>query len=430
LAGCAGFDPHNLLSRQPLPPVTASVPVEPPPAGLDAGTRLAAIEFVWTTIRDRHVDAKLNGVDWVAARAQHEPKILSAGSDREFWERLDQMVGELRDSHTRVHSPAQLEDQQRYRSVSLGMGMREVNGRYFLTSVAGDSDAWWLGARSGMELIRWDGEPFADAYARALAQTRDTSTEQAKRRRAFGRLSSGEADTRVQVTVQRFDGTALPMELKRRAGFAPPTYTIRRLPDGSGYIRFTSWVGGLTERLVAAVREFQDAPAIIFDLRDNGGGSATMVETLAQELFRGEVDSGVRVTRTGRPIALAWNWIPIFTLDGKIKGRSDAYAGKIFILVNDGSASASELFAGGLQALGRAQVIGTQTCGCLLGYFGYARVPGGGGLAYSEMGFRTASGAAIEREGVRPDILVEWDAEDIRQARDRVLEAAMLAARE
>jgi carboxyl-terminal processing protease len=77
-----------------------------------------------------------------------------------------------------------------------------------------------------------------------------------------------------------------------------------------------------------------------------------------------------------------------------------------------------------MQAAGRATVVGEPTCGCLLGYLGYARVPGGGELAYSEIGFVMSNGHRIEGQGVIPDRLVPLTLEDLRANRDRTLEEA------
>ena len=91
------------------------------------------------------------------------------------------------------------------------------------------------------------------------------------------------------------------------------------------------------------------------------------------------------------------------------------------------SASASEATAGGLQGMGRAVVVGETSCGCLLEYLGYAALPGGGELAYSEVGFTTVKGERIEGRGVIPDVVVDRNREDIRANRDRTLEMAQAA---
>jgi carboxyl-terminal processing protease len=77
-----------------------------------------------------------------------------------------------------------------------------------------------------------------------------------------------------------------------------------------------------------------------------------------------------------------------------------------------------------MQAAGRAVVAGEPSCGCLLGFLGYARVPGGGELAYSEVGFVMSNGRRIEGEGVIPDYPVNVTLSDLQLNRDRGLEQA------
>ena len=89
------------------------------------------------------------------------------------------------------------------------------------------------------------------------------------------------------------------------------------------------------------------------------------------------------------------------------------------------SASASELSAGILQSIGRAKIVGQTSCGCLMAYFGYANVPGGGALAYSELDFRMPDGKRIEGVGVLPDSVVTFTREDLIKGRDPAIERAL-----
>jgi len=196
------------------------------------------------------------------------------------------------------------------------------------------------------------------------------------------------------------------------------------LPSGLGYLRVTQWTLGVTSRMIDGVTEMHDAPGMIIDLRGNPGGSVHIVNRLLSEFFAGPTDLGRATTRTGKPVSMLFGAVEIIKLKNTIEGNPKAYQGPVAILVNAGSASGSELFAGAMQAAGRATVIGETTCGCLLGYLGYARVPGGGELAYSEVGFVLANGKRIEGEGVVPDIPVAPSLADLVVSRDRTLEAA------
>jgi carboxyl-terminal processing protease len=101
------------------------------------------------------------------------------------------------------------------------------------------------------------------------------------------------------------------------------------------------------------------------------------------------------------------------------------YPGPVAILLDRDSGSGSELFGAILQSQKRASVVGQVSCGCLLAYMGYASVPGGGKLAYSEVGFQLPDGKRIEGIGVIPDVAVPLVAEDLRTGRDRILETAV-----
>ena len=168
----------------------------------------------------------------------------------------------------------------------------------------------------------------------------------------------------------------------------------------------------------------RDTPGLILDLRGNGGGSAAMSEALITKFLSGTEKPGKLLTRTGKPVSLFF--VDMMKIEPELKGdKKTAYTKPLVILTNEGSASASEMTSGMLQELGRATVIGERTCGCLLAYLGYADVPGGGWLAYSEVGFVSSkTGKRVETVGVIPDIAVPLNREDYVLNRDRVLEAA------
>src|SRR5258706_10525043 len=84
----------------------AMMVVPPPPSTtLGAAARERAFDFVWATIEDRYHDRSFNGVDWSAVGQRYPPLALAGPSGDQFWDVLDKMTGELRDTHTRVQSP-------------------------------------------------------------------------------------------------------------------------------------------------------------------------------------------------------------------------------------------------------------------------------------------------------------------------------------
>ena len=425
LSGCATVDPYNLLSRQNPAVPNSDKPV--PDVAPDAW-RQQALDFVWSTVNEKYYDPKFNGVDWRAVRVRYEPILKAASNDDEYWELLDKMTGELKDSHTRVNSPKQVEQQRNSESHSLGIGFAEFDGTLMLTSVHPESDAYFAGARVGMTIKTINGEAALPLFQRVGKEARDSSTPWARARGAVRKIGAGDVDSTVSMTFVRTEGKdaggEINVTMKRRKFKTPPSFTKRVLPSGFGYVRFSNFVESLRGDVIGGIDSMKDTPGLILDLRGNGGGSAAMSEALITKFLSGAERPGKLLTRTGKPVSLFF--IDMMKIEPELKGdKRTAYTKPLVILTNEGSASASEMTSGMLQELGRATVIGERTCGCLLAYLGYADVPGGGWLAYSEVGFVSSkTGKRVETVGVIPDIAVPLNREDYVLNRDRVLEAA------
>ncbi|WP_171014134.1 S41 family peptidase [Chitinivorax sp. B] len=417
LTACHHLDPNRILLRQ--------LSVVSVPDKLDAGLRMQAFDFVWSTINERYYDPNLNGVNWISVRDQYRPLVVNAPDDDAFWAALDQMAGEMHDGHTRVESPKEAKLHDRSAMVSFGFGLIRHNDELFVDAISPEGDAWWAGVRKGMQLISINGQDAISTLTRLQQNVRNSSTLRARDRVALGKLLQGEPDTQAAMRFQRPDGSEIAAVLTRRVLNSPPRLISRRLPSGYGYIRFNEFKPSLTWPVIEALRGFHDTPGIIIDLRSNPGGALNMVWQIASEFLAEPVVMGRTLTRSGQPVTLFFNTFEILSLEQKADGRGPyAYKGPLAVLVDRNSASGAEMLSSSLQAIGRAQVVGETSCGCLLGFFDYTPIPGGGRLAYSEAGFVLADGQRVEGIGVVPDKPVVVTVEDLQQDRDRILEAA------
>ncbi|HEY4998034.1 MAG TPA: S41 family peptidase, partial [Usitatibacter sp.] len=256
------------------------------------------------------------------------------------------------------------------------------------------------------------------------SETRLDSTERSRRMRALRRLLTGDPGSSASFTFERADGNRFDATLKRRRIGTRTTEMHRILPSGYGYVRFSEWTFSATARALYGLESLKNAPGIVIDLRNNPGGAMEAVNEMLERFFPSRTEVGRVLTRNGKPITLFMGALEIIKLRQVVEGNKDAYRGPVVVLVNSGSASGSELFAGAMQSTGRAAVVGQTSCGCLLGFLGYAHIPGGAQLAYSEVGFVLRDGKRIEGVGVLPDRAVPLTLADLRMNRDRALEEA------
>jgi carboxyl-terminal processing protease len=425
-SGCMALDPYNMIGRQlgEASGVPTEVVPSQPPTTLDATAREAAFDFVWSTINERYHDPSLNGVDWHSVGARYKPMAIAAKDDNAFWDILDRMTGELKDAHTRVDSPKQVALRKRDEAISLGFTFAPLEGRLAVTAVNPESDAWWAGVRPGMTLVNIAGEPAFVAYEKLLAETRKDSTDRSRHLRALRRLLTGDEGSSVDFTFERADAIRFDARLSRRKFPTRASASYRILPSGFGYLRLTQWTLGVMPRVLEGLEALAKTPGIVIDLRGNPGGAVHAVNAMLERFFPDKTELGRTTTRNGQPISMLFGTVEIIKLRNVVEGARDAFRGPVAILTNAQSASGSELFAGTMQAVGRAVVVGEPTCGCLLGFLGYTRIPGGGELAYSEAGFVMANGKRIEGEGVIPNYPVATTIADLQLSRDRPLEEA------
>ena len=186
-----------------------------------------------------------------------------------------------------------------------------------------------------------------------------------------------------------------------------------------GVIAFNVWMTPVSRQFDEAMDKLRGTDGLVIDLRGNPGGVLTMIMGISGHFVGEPVNLGVIKTRESELKLMANP--RLVNVSGQ---RVPTYAGPVAILVDNGSYSASEIFSGGMQAIGRARVFGGRTPGGALPAV-LERLPGGDVLQYAIGDFVTATGQRIEGRGVVPDEIVVPSKADLLAGRDPVLDAAL-----
>lgn len=227
----------------------------------------------------------------------------------------------------------------------------------------------------------------------------------------------GEKGTEVKLTIVR-EGEE-PKELAITRDQIQVSSVKYEVKDGDvGYIRVRRF-GDDTDtaiRNAAADLAKQGVKKIVLDLRDNPGGYLNSAVTVASEFMA----NGVVVEERGRHIESKQL---VANPGGNL---TDA---KVVILINEGSASASEITAGALKDNGRATLVGEKTYG-KGSVQEVKRLSNGAQLKVTVAGWFTPNGVNISKEGIKPDVEVKFTTEDSDAGRDPQLEKALEVARQ
>lgn len=262
----------------------------------------------------------------------------------------------------------------------VGLEVARIDGAVrVITPIAG-SPAARSGIRSGDELIAVDGKAIeADHLHEMLGQLR------------------GYAGSTVTITVMR-DEIAIDHEMRRQI-IRVASIHKEILAPSYGYIRVSQFSENTAHELSLAVDELQETnggmlQGLVLDLRNNPGGVLESAVRVS-DLF---LNSGVIVTANGRSPESRFT---------RLAHQGDILDGAaLVVLVNSGSASASEIVAGALQDHSRAIIVGTSTFGKGLVQT-VIPLSKGRAIKLTTSRYYTPSGDSIHNVGIAPDVIVD-----------------------
>lgn len=421
-------------------------------AGEPISRRIAEATFdsAWSRIRATHYDTAMNGVDWNAVRDSLRPRAASARTMGQLRTTISAMLATLRESHFVLipQEAADAIDPDRSRDTTgsepgdVGLELRLLGDTVVVSRVRRGSPAERAGVQPGW-IVDSVGR-FSAARARTTMAAGSVSRRQLVSMIPASAASqfAGDAGTPVHAVFSDATGrTAVKRLIREPLPGMPvrfgnlPTMFVRVVheqrpldgrPGCAGVIRLTAWMLPATAQLDSAMDAVRHCEGIVIDVRGNPGGVGAMVMGFGGHFLDTAAALGVMTTR-GRTLRFVANPRRADTRHQPVR----PFAGPLAIVVDSLSMSTSEIFAAGLQAAGRAHVVGENTPGLALPAV-LTRLPTGDVLMHVFADFTDPNGRRIEGQGVVPDLLVPLTRRDLLAGRDAPLEAAVawIAARE
>jgi len=438
---------------------------------------LSDFDRMWELIDTTHYDPEHNGVDWDSVRDELRPQAQDARNRREIRSVMREALDRLGQSHFGIIAEADdevskesdtsetsndsshadstdqaqtttetiiSEDSPADDSASDGTGdgdtgidLRILDGQAVVTAVRDQSPAQRAGVQTGWVLTNVRSRELADGLARLREYLDEIEFDINARRMILGNNLQGPPGTTIDLTFLNRDDEVVELNITRapmpgefvKFGNLPPMSThlewdrfTTTNPDGQsteiGVIAFNIWMIPIMAQFEKAMFELRDVDGLIIDVRGNPGGIGGLAPAISRFLVSEKSSLG---TMSMRGTDLQFNAEPVIvTTWGE---RLDPFTGPIAILIDTGSASTSEVFAGGLHSLGRVETFGTRSAGMALPA-AMDKLPSGDVLLHAIADFVTSTGYRLEKDGVQLDHYVPLTREDLSNGIDSPKQAA------
>ena len=353
---------------------------------------------VWRLVNTKFVDQTNNLQDWSKWRHKYDNKIMT---NEDAYVAINTMIASLNDPYTKFLDPKEFAEETSSIKGSLkGIGIQigVKDGKLTVIAPIEDTPAEKAGLKADDEILEIDG-----------------------------RSTKGITVDKAADQIRGREGTTVTLLIKRGSN-EPKLYTITRatieiksisqkipdniaMPSDIGYIRLSSFISrNAASEFRSILEQGYNKKGFIIDLRSNPGGLLSNAIYIS-DMF---LDGGVIVSTVDRDGYKEFQKATKGTVTNK----------PVVILINKGSASASEIFSGAMKDNGRAILVGEQSFGKGL-VQEINKLPYEAGINITIQKYLTPNGTDINKKGITPDVIVKLTEEDVKNKDDVQLKKAI-----
>ncbi|CCY24900.1 carboxyl-terminal protease [Brachyspira sp. CAG:484] len=363
-----------------------------------AYTPVDLYDQVWRLINTKFVDQTNNAQDWDKWRHKYDNQIVT---NDDAYVAINTMIASLNDPYTKFLDPKEFAEETSSIKGSLkGIGIQIAvkDGKLTVIAPIEDTPAEKAGLKADDEILEIDGKS-------TKGITVDKAADQIR----------GKEGTQVNLLIKRKDCepklysiTRAEIEIKSISQKIPENI---KMPEDISYIRLSSFISrNAAGEFRSILENSAGKKGFIIDLRSNPGGLLSNAIYIS-DMF---LDGGIIVSTVDR--------------DGykETQRATKGYVTNkpVVVLINKGSASASEIFSGAMKDNRRAVIIGEQSFGKGL-VQEINKLPYEAGINITIQKYLTPNGTDINKKGITPDIVVKLTEENVKNKDDVQLKKAI-----
>lgn len=364
-----------------------------------AATPAEMYDDVWKIVNKKYYDPTNNSQDWNKWRYRYQNKLKTK---EDAYVAIETMLTSLNDPYTRFLDPKEFSEETQsikgsLKGIGTQIGLRD--GELVIIAPLEDSPAERAGLLADDRILEINGE-----------STKGISID------AAADKIRGEKGTTVTLLIQRKGVpnkiySVVRDEIEVKSVSCKPPFETTKIPGDIQYIRLSSFISkNAAGEIESILNNSSGMKGFIIDLRSNPGGLLTNAIYISDMLLRG----GVIVSTVDRD-----------SYKTTTRARMQQVTDKpIVVLINKGSASASEILSGALKDNHRATIVGEQSFGKGL-VQEINKLPGEAGMNITIQRYLTPSGSDIHKKGITPDVVVELTQENADAKDDVQLKKAI-----